>query len=147
MKVEKNKVVALSYTLVVDGKIADQADADKPLEYTHGTGMLLPRFEEEVEGKEPGDEFRFTLSPEEGYGVHNPDYVFQLPLSAFMADGKVREDLLVVGRTIPMMDQQGQVLQGTVVAIHEESVSMDFNHPMAGKTLNFSGKVISVRES
>jgi len=147
MKVEQNKVVALSYTLVVDGAVADQASSEKPLEYIHGTGMLLPRFEEEVAGKEPGEEYSFTLSPEEGYGVHNPEYVIDLPLAAFMIDGEVRKDLLVVGRTIPMLNSAGQVVQGTVAAVKEDSVSMDFNHPMAGKTLNFSGKVESVREA
>ena len=147
MKVEKNKVVALSYTLVVDGAVADQASAEKPLEYIHGTGMLLPRFEEEVAGKEPGEDYKFTLSPEEGYGVHNPAYVFDIPISAFTIDGEVRHDLLVVGRTIPMLNQQGQVVQGTVAAVKEDAVSMDFNHPMAGKTLNFSGTVVSVREA
>lgn len=147
MKIEKNRVVALSYTLVVDGAIADQATAERPLEYIHGTGMLLPRFEEEVAGKEPGEDYAFTLSPEEGYGVHNPAHVFDIPISAFAIDGEIRHDLLVVGRTIPMLNQNGQVVQGTVAAVKEDAVSMDFNHPMAGKTLNFSGKVVSVREA
>ena len=147
MKVEKNRVVALSYTLVVDGEVADQATAEHPLEYIHGTGMLLPRFEEEVAGKEPGEDYKFTLSPEEGYGVHNPAHVFDIPITAFAIDGQIRHDLLVVGRTIPMLNQAGQVVQGTVAAVKEDSVSMDFNHPMAGKTLNFSGKVVSVREA
>ena len=147
MKVEKNRVVALSYTLVVDGAVADQATAEHPLEYIHGTGMLLPRFEEEVAGKEPGEDYIFTLSPEEGYGVHNPAHVFDIPITAFAIDGQIRHDLLVVGRTIPMLNQAGQVVQGTVAAVKEDSVSMDFNHPMAGKTLNFSGKVVSVREA
>ena len=147
MKVEKNRVVALSYTLVVDGEVADQATAERPLEYIHGTGMLLPRFEEEVAGKEPGEDYKFTLSPEEGYGVHNPAHVFDIPITAFAIDGEIRRDLLVVGRTIPMLNQNGQVVQGTVAAVKEDAVSMDFNHPMAGKTLNFSGTVVSVREA
>ena len=147
MKIEKNRVVALSYTLVVDGAVADQATAEHPLEYIHGTGMLLPRFEEEVAGKEPGEDYAFTLSPEEGYGVHNPAHVFDIPITAFAIDGQIRHDLLVIGRTIPMLNQAGQVVQGTVAAVKEDAVSMDFNHPMAGKTLNFSGKVVSVREA
>ena len=147
MKVTKNTVVALSYELIVDGGLADKAVAEKPLEYIHGTGMLLPRFEEEVEGKEVGEEFAFVLSPEEGYGVHDPNYVFDLPLEAFAIDGEVRKDLLQVGRTIPMLNSAGQVVQGTVAEVREDGVSMDFNHPMAGKTLNFSGKVEAVREA
>ena len=147
MKVSKNSVVAISYELMVDGGLADKAVAEKPLEYIHGTGMLLPRFEEELEGKEQGDDFAFVLSPEEGYGVHNPEYVFDLPIEAFAIDGEVRRDLLQLGRTIPMLNSAGQVVQGTIREIREEAVTMDFNHPMAGKTLNFSGKVESVREA
>ena len=58
-----------SYELIVDGALADKADETRPLDYIHGTGMLLPKFESEVEGKEPGEEFAFTLTPEEGYGT------------------------------------------------------------------------------
>ena len=109
--------------------------------------MLLPRFEEEVEGKEVGEGFEFTLSPEEGYGLYSSDYFFELPLSSFAVDGQVREDLLVVGRVIPMMSDDGNVLQGTVKEVKDDVVVMDFNHPMAGKTLHFTGTVVSVREA
>lgn len=147
MKVEANKVVALAYELIVDGALADKADETRPLEYIHGTHMLLPKFESEVEGKNPGDDFRFTLSPEEGYGVADPRNIIQLPKEAFAIDGKVMEELLVVGKAIPMMSNSGQVVQGVVREVAEDAVTMDFNHPMAGKTLNFTGKVLSVREA
>ena len=147
MKAEKNKVVAVSYTLEVEGKIADQAGSEKPLEYIHGTGMLLPKFEGAVEGKEPGETFDFVLSPEDGYGVYEPKYKVDIPKSAFEIEGIVREDLLVVGNVIPMLNSEGQVIQGTVAGVSAESVTMDFNHPMAGKTLHFTGKVESVRSA
>ena len=145
MKVEKNKVVAVSYQLEVEGKIADKSAPGAPLEYIHGSGMLLPKFEAALEGKEPGDGFDFVLSPEDGYGTYNPAYLVDLPKTAFAIDGKVREDLLVVGRLIPMLNQAGQVVQGTVSKVTEDTVTMDFNHQMAGKTLHFTGKVESVR--
>jgi len=147
MKVQKNKVVALSYCLQVEGKIADKAGAEAPLEYIHGTGMLLPKFEANVEGKEPGETFEFVLTPEEGYGVYNDAYKMDLPKSTFEIDGKLREDLLRVGNVLPLLNSEGQVIQGTVAAIGETTVTMDFNHPMAGKTLNFSGKVEAVRDA
>lgn len=147
MKVEKNKVVAVSYALEVEGKIADRSAPGQPLEYIHGSGMLLPKFEAALEGKEPGDGFDFVLSPEDGYGKYDPSYKIDLPKSAFAIDGKVREDLLVVGRVIPMLNQAGQVVQGTVAEVTEMAVTMDFNHPMAGKTLHFTGKVESVRSA
>ncbi len=147
MKAEKNKVVSLTYELIVDGALADKADENRPLEYIHGTGMLLPKFESEVEGKEPGEEFAFTLTPEEGYGLFDETRLIELPKEAFMIDGKVRDDLLTVGRMIPMMSDSGDVVNGIVYLVTDDKVTMDFNHPMAGKTLNFTGKVVGVREA
>lgn len=147
MKVENNKVVAVSYKLEVEGKIADQSAPGSPLEYIHGTGMLLPKFEAALAGKEPGDGFDFVLSPDDGYGRYDPSYKIDLPKTAFAVNGQIREDLLVVGRTIPMLNQAGQVVQGTVAEVSEGAVTMDFNHPMAGKTLHFTGQVESVRDA
>lgn len=145
MKVQKDNVVAVSYELQVEGKVADKAGAEAPLQYIHGTGMLLPRFEAALEGKEPGDGFAFTLSPEDGYGTYNPALLAKIPMEAFKVNGKLMTEFLVPGRTLPMLNGAGQVVQGTVTSVSEDSVIMDFNHPMAGKTLNFSGRVEEVR--
>lgn len=147
MKVEKHKVVSVSYELEVEGKTADKAGADAPLEYIHGTGMLLPKFEASLEDKTAGDTFEFTLTPLEGYGEYEPRNVVELPLAVFAIDGRTAEELLVPGRTLPMLNSEGQVVQGTVVSVGDKSVRMDFNHPMAGKTLHFTGKVEKVREA
>ena len=147
MKIQKNHVVGLAYELTVDGKIVDSATENQPLEYIHGNNMLIPRFEEEVEGKEPGEEYAFTLSPEEGYGEHNPKLRFDIPKESFAVDGVIREDLLVVGNVIPMLNSAGQVCHAQVIDIKDNDVTVDFNHPMAGRTLNFKGKVVSVREA
>ncbi len=140
-------MVSITYELVVDGKTADKATEEKPLDYIHGNHMLLPKFEAEIEGLEPGGEFAFTLSPAEGYGEHNPSMVFNLPMESFVIDGRIPEGLLVEGRVIPMLNGQGQIVQGTVRGFEGDAVKMDFNHPMAGKTLNFTGKVLSVRDA
>ena len=147
MKIQKNNFVALAYELTVDGNIVDSASENQPLEYIHGCNMLIPRFEEEVEGKEPGDDFAFTLSPEEGYGEHNPKMRFDIPKESFAIDGQIREDLLVIGRVIPMLNSAGQVCHAQIVEVKDNDVTVDFNHPMAGKTLNFKGKIVSVREA
>ena len=110
MKVEKNKVVSLTYELIVDGRLADKADESRPLDYIHGTHMLLPKFESEVEGKEPGESFAFTLTPEEGYGTFDESRLVDLPKEAFTVDGVVRDDLLVVGQIIPMISDSGHVV-------------------------------------
>ena len=146
MQVAQNKMVAVDYKLTVDGKIADQSQPGQPLEFIFGTGMLLPKFEAAIEGKEPGEKVAFTLEPKDGYGELIAEAVVELPKTVFMVDGKVAEDILFEGSTIPMADAQGNRLMGTVKAVGEESVTMDFNHPMAGKTLNFEVEVISVRD-
>lgn len=146
MKVENAKMVAVNYTLTVDGKIADQSQPGKPLEFVCGTGMLLPKFEGALLGKEPGDKVSFTLSPKDGYGEIIDEAVVELPKNIFMIDGKIAEDILFVGNTIPMSDAEGHRMNGMVREVKGDTVTMDFNHPMAGKTLNFDVEVVSVRD-
>lgn len=147
MKVSRNKVVFMTYTLEVEGKIVDKAEESKPLDYIQGTNMLIPKLEEEVEGLEQGEEFCCSIAPSEGYGEYDLSKVFDIPKSSFAIDGKVREDILEIGRFIPMLNSAGDVCHGMIVEVKENDVTMDFNPPMAGKTLNFKGKIISVREA
>ena len=147
MKIEKNKVVLVTYDLTVDGALADQATQENPLDYIHGTHMLIPAFEEAVEGLSEGESFAFTLSPEQGYGPYDPAQRKELPKSIFVIDGTLREDLLQRGRIIPLIGGDGQVVNAIVDEIGEQTVTMDFNHPMAGKALRFEGKVLSVRDA
>lgn len=145
MKAIKDTVVSISYTLTVDGRTADSAGEDKPLEYIHGGHMLIPGLEEALEGREPGDAVTVTVGPEEAYGDYDPKKKFDIPKESFAIDGIIREDLLAPGTIVPMLNSAGAVVQGTVVEVKGDDVTMDFNHPMAGKVLNFTAKVISVR--
>ena len=147
MKIAQNAVVEFSYDLEVDGQIVDKTTKEKPLDYIHGTGGLLPKLEAHIEGMEPGDKFEITLSPTDGYGEVNPDMIIDLPKSAFEVNGEVREDLLVPGNTIPMLNSMGGVIPGVVLEVSEDSVKMDLNHQMAGKTLHFTGEILTVREA
>ena len=67
MKITKDKFVSLSYTLTVDGNVVEKVEASKPLEFVFGSGTLLPQFEANIDGKETGDKFTFSLTPEEAY--------------------------------------------------------------------------------
>lgn len=147
MKVGEKKFVSLSYELVVDGQVADKSQEGAPLEFPFGSGFLLPKFEENIKDLKVGDKFAFTLSPEEGYGVEIAEAIVELPKSIFMIEGKVEEGLLVVGNQVPMATADGQRMVGVVKIVAEESVTMDFNHPMAGKTLNFTGEILALREA
>ena len=96
MKIGQNKVVEFCYELEVDCQVVDKTTKERPLDYIHGTGCLLPKLEEHIEGMEPGATFDVTLSPADGYG-------------------EVREDLLVPGNTIPMLNGSGAVIPGVVL--------------------------------
>lgn len=146
MKVENNKMVGVDYKLTVDGKIADQSQPGQPLEFICGTGMLLPKFEEAILGKEIGESVQFTLCPKDGYGELIAEAIVDLPKDIFMVDGKLAEDILFVGSQVPMSDNQGNRMMGIVREVGEDAIKMDFNHPMAGKTLDFAVEIISVRE-
>ena len=146
MKVENSKMVSVHYTLTVDGAVADKSAEGKPLQFICGTGMLLPKFEGAIMGKEPGEKVSFTLEPKDGYGELDPQAIVELPKTIFMVDGKVAEEILFVGNIIPMASQEGYRMNGVVKAVGEESVTMDFNHPMAGNTLNFDVEVVEVRD-
>ncbi|MFA6334769.1 MAG: peptidylprolyl isomerase [Bacteroidales bacterium] len=147
MKIGTNKVVALSYTLVVDGDVMETVKADKPMEFIFGTGYLLPKFEENVMNKEAGESFDFKLSAKEGYGEENPDAIVELPKDMFMVDGKIEEGLLTIGNVLPMQDSDGNRLQGTIDEIKDDVVIMNFNHPLAGADLHFTGTVVAIREA
>ena len=144
MKITANKVVEFAYELEVDGVVVDKTTVEKPLDYIHGTGSLLPKLEEHITA---GDKFDVTLAPADAYGEIDPDRIVVLPKEAFAINGEVREDLLVPGNTIPMLNRAGAVIPGVVLEVTPETVTMDLNHQMAGKTLHFTGEIVSVREA
>ena len=147
MEIAKHTVPSVSYTLVVDGEVVDMAEKDKPMSFIQGIGMMVPGFESNLEGLTSGTKYEFTLTPEEAYGAYNEEAVVDLPISTFMVDGKVNEKMVTVGQIVPMQDQNGNPLNGTVMEVAKEVVKMDFNHMLAGKELNFTGEILEVREA
>ncbi len=147
MTIQDEKVVSLTYVLEVDGQVKDQATEENPLEFIFGLGYLLPKFEENIKGKSVGDTFEFVLSPTDGYGVYDKQAVVELPKNIFEIDGKIQDHLLFEGNVIPMMNKAGGVIPGKVVAVSGETVTMDFNHELAGKELHFTGKVAAIRDA
>ncbi len=146
MKVEMNKMVAVHYTLTVDGAVADKSQEGAPLQFITGSGMILPKFEAAIMDKEPGEKVAFTLEAADGYGEIHPEAIVELPRSIFCDESGQIAPMVTVGAILPMSSADGQQMPGTVKAIGEESVTMDFNHPMAGKTLDFEVEVVSVRD-
>ena len=148
MKISANKFVSLAFDLHVgegeERELMDQATSENPMNFIYGTGMLLETFEDHIKAMEPGDRFSFTLTPEEGYGEAD-DYQ-ELPKEIFEVEGKFDTERVVEGAVLPLMDRQGNRFEGIVIEIKDDVVVMDFNHPLAGETLHFSGSILDVHE-
>jgi len=147
MKIEKNRVVVLTYDLEVEGEIIQSVKEDRPMEFIYGTGYLLPKFEEHILHKTAGDYYDFTLCAADAYGEDDPEAYVELPKKLFEVNGKIDAGLLTIGRTLPMQDSDGNRLSGTIEDVLEDAVIMNFNHPLAGSILHFTGMIVSVREA
>jgi len=150
MIAEKNKVVSIIYELRTGSKEGDVVEAltsENPLTFLFGTGGLLPKFEEHLNGLKSDDNFEFLLHSEDAYGPVVENAIVHVPQSVFEVDGKIDENLMKIGTMVPMMDAEGRRLNGKVIAIEGDAVKMDFNHPMAGNDLYFKGAVTDVRSA
>jgi FKBP-type peptidyl-prolyl cis-trans isomerase SlyD len=146
MKVEQDKVVSLSYRLETDGDLVEEVTKDKPMQFVYGEGFLLPKFEEQIANMSVGDKFEFVLQPAEAYGEIEKAAIIELPKNVFEIDGNFDDQLIQVGRNIPMQDQEGNRLYGIVEEIGDSSIRMNFNHPLAGNVLHFAGEIVAIRE-
>jgi len=150
MNIENNRMVSLIYELRdndSNGRIIEKLDETRPLKFLYGTGRLLPVFESNINSLKTGDLFRFTLKSEMAYGDKREEMIINVPVAVFETDGKINEDVCRVGNQVPMMDTDGNPLTGIINEITDTYVKMDFNHPMAGLDLFFSGKIVDVREA
>jgi FKBP-type peptidyl-prolyl cis-trans isomerase SlyD len=150
MSIEKNKVVSVNYLLTKKntGDVIEETSTENPFVFLFGVGGLLEDFESNLIGKHVGDTFDFFIDHERGYGVRDEQFVTNVPIEAFLDDeGNIDEENVFVGNTLPMVDNNGEQLLGTVVAIDEASVRMDFNHPLAGQDLHFKGEVLEIRDA
>lgn len=151
MEISKNKVVTIHYKLNendVNGELIEDSHEGEPLSFIFGIGMMIPSFEDNLDGKSTGEKFSFTLQPEEAYGPYEKDSIVEFPIDNFADDeGNIDHDSLVQGVMINMHDQDGRTYTGTIALVLEDTVTIDFNHPMAGMSLHFEGEVLEVRDA
>jgi len=151
-QISENKVVTITYDLSVTDEnqekvLVESAEKDAPMVFLFGQSGLPEEFERQLDGKQAGDAFSFSLTPEQAYGDYDQQAVVDIPKNVFEIDGQVDNEMLQVGNFLPMADNQGHHMQGKVVEIGEDAVKMDFNHPLAGMVMHFDGKVADVREA
>ncbi|MFN4235288.1 MAG: peptidylprolyl isomerase [Bacteroidia bacterium] len=147
-----NKVVSVSYELTVneDGTetLVEKTEENRPFVFLFGGGGLLEAFENNLEGLKVGDTFDFNIPAHQAYGESQQEYIVRIPIESFLdEEGNLDTEMVKVGNMLPMVDQDGNRLQGLVVDVNDQFVIMDFNHPLADKDLRFVGTVLKIREA
>ncbi|MGB6641766.1 MAG: FKBP-type peptidyl-prolyl cis-trans isomerase [Thermoanaerobaculia bacterium] len=137
--IETGKSVSIEYTLKLDdGTAVDSNVGEDPLTYTQGSSEILPALEEALLGHGVDDTKEVKLTAEEGYGPVNPEAYQEVEL------GMVPEDARTVGITLAATGPDGQQQPIRVHEVREETIILDFNHPLAGQALNFDIKVLAI---
>lgn len=150
MIIDDNKVVLVHYTLTegdASGNLVESTEGGEPLAFIFGIGQMIPEFERNLQGLKIGDSFSFPIKAAEAYGEYDETALVEVPKNMFEQDGKIPDGLLEVGNVLPLTDQNGNHFQGMVSWVGLEKVKIDFNHPMAGVDLFFTGHVQHVREA
>ena len=138
--VKKGDRIKVQYTgTLQDGTIFDKSKEEEPLEFTVGSGQIIPGFDKAVEGMKLNEEKKVTLKPEDAYGKRDETAIREFPKSSLPENFKPEK-----GMVIRLQDQTGRAIPGTVTDITENNITIDLNHPLAGKDLTFNIKVIGI---
>ena len=142
MTVCKEKVITIDYELKsADGEILDSSDENGALSYIHGIGFLVPGIERALDGKKIGDAIQTVVSPEDGYGEYDEDLVFEVTKDDFEKDVEIFEGLEF------QAEIGDEVRLCTVVAIENDTITVDANHPLSGEELHVRAKVLEIRDA
>jgi len=137
------KVVSIHYTLTDDeGVVLDKSQAGKPLAYLHGYENIIPGLESGLAGRKLGDKLKVDVTPEDGYGVHDPEGVQKVPRAAFPRDIDLRP-----GMQFSAENDGGGSGTIWILSVADEHVMIDLNHPLAGKTLHFDVTIAEIRDA
>ena len=148
----QNKYISVMYKLYTDGQdgkaelIEETAEGD-PFIFVSALGMTLDAFEAQIVPLKEGEEFDFTLVPNDAYGDYDEAGKQALPRNVFEINGKLDSRFIFEGAVVPLTSADGARFNGTIVEIGDEKITVDLNHPLAGKSLNFKGKVVETREA
>ncbi len=142
MQIANEKVVVINYTLRNDDKEILDSAQEGDFAYLHGANNIIAGLEKALDGKSVNDEVSVSIEPAEAYGERNPEMTQVVPKEMFGAEGDIE-----VGQQFQAASPEGQEIVVTVVAVDDENVTVDGNHPLAGVTLHFEVQVVDVRDA
>ncbi|WP_201588574.1 FKBP-type peptidyl-prolyl cis-trans isomerase [Psychrobacter fozii] len=138
--IAKDTAVKFNYTLKDDeGNILDQSPEGQPLAYLHGHSNIIPGLEQQLEGKSAGEQVNAVVEPADGYGEYQEQAVQHVPRDNFQGVEDIQPGMQF------QSEAGGQVMLVTVTAVNDEEVTVDANHPLAGKRLTFDVEIQEVR--
>ncbi|HZD60605.1 MAG TPA: peptidylprolyl isomerase [Anaerolineae bacterium] len=139
MSIKNGSEVTFAYRLFSGDELMDETLPGQPMVYTQGEGYLIPGLEKAMEGLKEGDKKEIIVAPEGAYGVRSDDKIIHVPRANIPKDADVHE-----GSKVPAKTPEGDMIVGTVTEANDESITVDFNHELAGRTLRFEIEVIKV---
>jgi len=138
--VQDNLVVTLDYKLIVEDEMLESTEDGEPILFIQGIGQIISGLENALYGMEVGDQKTIVIQPEDAYGDYDPESLQEAKKEEFS-----EEVPLDVGTFLDLEDDEGDILSAQVIAAEEDTVTLDFNHPLAGKTLTFEITVSDLR--
>jgi len=141
MSIKNGDKVKVEYTGTLDnGNVFDSSEKHgKPLEFEIGAGMIIPGFEKAVIGMKKGEEKEIKLKPEQAYGEHNPQLIKKIPRDQLPKEQEPKQGMILM-LNLP----SGQQVPARIAQVTDQEITIDLNHPLAGKTLNFKIKIVDV---
>lgn len=140
MTVSDGKTISMEYTLTLENKeVLDTNVGGEPLSFTQGSHEIIPGLETALSGMKAGESKQVTVAPEQGYVEVNPQAIQEVPIDQIPPDARK------VGVQLQGKDGQGRMVTPKVTEVKEQVVVLDFNHPLAGKTLYFDVKILDIQ--
>ena len=136
--IQNGSKVKFHYTLKVDGEVIDSSAGGDPLSYVHGQGEIIPGLEQNLEGLGVGDQASAVVPPDQAYGQPDPEALREVPRSAFENADKLTPGDIVSGQA------GDQPVRASIREVRDDSVVIDLNHPLAGKTLHFAVEIVEI---
>ena len=138
--IQDDVVVSLEYTLHVEGEIVDSTGEDEHIQFIQGHGQIIPGLESQLYGMSGGESKEVTVPPDEAYGILDEEALGTVPRDEFPPDMPLEK-----GVALQLRDEDGEVFDAYVESVDKKSVEINLNHPLAGKELHFSVKVLDLR--
>lgn len=139
MAIEINQNVKIYFEVKIDGEVVDGTTSNKPFEFTFGVGQVIPGLEARIKDMNVGESANFIVPASEAYGEYNPNAKQVLPLEEVSSIENLK-----VGMQLQGEDEEGQPIQVIVSEITSTEVTIDYNHPLAGKDMEYSIKIDSL---